>query len=161
MGRRDFGIDVLATARRLGVADRVICTATGDDHPDADDATLRLLYTAADVGVNTADGESWGFVAFEHACAGAAQVVPGHPGQRAIWGDAALLLPVGEDAMPTALTAALIRLATEPDTLRDYGHRARSRANDPSLAWPTVAAAWDRLLRAPARTSALSHSTGK
>lgn len=148
MGRRDFGIDVLATARRLGVADRVICTAAGDDHPEADDATLRLLYEAADVGVNTADGESWGFVAFEHACAGAAQIVPGHDGQRAIWGDAALLLPVDDAAMPTALTATLIRLATQPATLHDYGRRAQARALDPVLTWPAVAAAWDGLLHA-------------
>jgi glycosyltransferase involved in cell wall biosynthesis len=148
MGRRDFGTDVVAAARRLGIADRVICTAAGDDHPDADEATLRLLYQAADVGVNTADGESWGFVAFEHACASAAQIVPGHAGQRAIWGDAALVLPVAEDAMPAALTTALIRLATEPGTLRDYGRRALDRARDPALTWPAVAAAWDRLLRA-------------
>ncbi|MFI6623087.1 hypothetical protein [Streptomyces sp. NPDC050528] len=146
MGRRDFGIDVIATARRLGVADRVICTSADDNHPDVDDATLRRLYRAADVGVNTADGESWGFVAFEHACAGAAQIVPGHAGQRAIWGEAALILPTGEDAMPAALTTALLRLATEPATLHEYGLRARARALDPALAWPTVAAAWDRLL---------------
>jgi glycosyltransferase involved in cell wall biosynthesis len=148
MGRRDFGIDVLATARRLGVADRVICTAAGDDHPEADDATLRLLYEAADVGVNTADGESWGFVAFEHACAGAAQIVPGHHGQRAIWGDAALILPTGETDMSAALTATLIRLAAQPAALSDYGRRARARALDPALTWPAVAATWDRLLRA-------------
>ncbi|MHB9856721.1 glycosyltransferase family protein [Streptomyces sp. YIM S03343] len=147
MGRRDFGIDVVATARRLGVADQVICTAAGDGHPDTDEATLRRLYAAADVGVNTADGESWGFVAFEHACTGAAQIVSGHDGQRAIWGEAAILLPTGEDTMPAALTAALIRLATEPDTLREYGRRARARALDPALAWPAVAAAWDRLLQ--------------
>ncbi|MFR0355092.1 hypothetical protein [Streptomyces sediminimaris] len=159
MGRRDFGIDVVATARRLGVADRVICTAPGDDHPDAADATLRSLYAAADVGVNTADGESWGFVAFEHACAAAAQIVPGHPGQRAIWGEAAWALPTGEDTMPAALTAALIRLATEPGTLREYGRRARARALDPALAWPAVAAAWDRLLREAA--SGARASTGR
>ena len=146
MGRRDFGTDVVATARRLGVADRVICTAAGDEHPDTDEAALRRLYRAADVGVNTADGESWGFVAFEHACTGAAQIVPGHAGQRAIWGGAALLLPTGEDTMPAALTAALIRLATEPGTLLEYGRRARARALDPALARPAVAAAWDRLL---------------
>ncbi|MEU6537111.1 glycosyltransferase [Streptomyces sp. NPDC047000] len=147
MGRRDFGTDVIATARRLGVADRVVCTAAGDDHPDTGEAALRWLYRAADVGVNTADGESWGFVAFEHARTGAAQIVPGHDGQRAIWGDAAVLLPTGEDTMPAALTAALVRLATEPGTLREYGRRARARALDPALARPAVAAVWDRLLR--------------
>ena len=159
MGRRDTGIDTLATARGLGVADRVICTASGDDHPDADDATLRLLYAAADVGVNTADGESWGFVAFEHACAGAAQIVPGHAGQRAIWGDAALILPVGEDTMPAALTATLVRLAAEPGALREYGRRALCRAHDPTLSWPAVAAAWDGLLRPLAATAPPQLST--
>lgn len=39
------------------------------------DATVNLIYNAADIGVNTAEGEGFGLCSFEHAGVGKAQVV--------------------------------------------------------------------------------------
>jgi glycosyltransferase involved in cell wall biosynthesis len=53
-----------------------------------------LLYNACDVGVNTAMGEGWGLVSFEHAATGAAQIVPNHTSFIENWTGSAELLDV-------------------------------------------------------------------
>ena len=67
---------ITAQIDRLGIADRVRLSQLGA--PPLSDADLNRAYNAADVGLNTAMGEGWGLVSFEHAATGAAQVVPNH-----------------------------------------------------------------------------------
>jgi len=59
------------------------------------DEQLNLVYNAVDVGINTADGEGWGLVPFEHAQTRKAQVVPNHTSSADIWKDSAELIDVG------------------------------------------------------------------
>lgn len=43
-----------------------------------DDSYIDLLYCAADIGINTCDGEGWGLCNFEHMAYGKPQIVPKH-----------------------------------------------------------------------------------
>jgi glycosyltransferase involved in cell wall biosynthesis len=157
-GMRDFGCDVRAEARRLGIADRLLLTHERDGHPQLADERLRLVYNACDVGVNTSTGEGWGLVAFEHAVTCAAQVMPRHGTCHCLWGDAATLLaPVaaarGEYDLfthrlvaPADLADALVRLRDE-EVLERESRKAYARATAPEFAWDAIAQQWDRLFR--------------
>ncbi len=59
------------------------------------DEQLNLIYNAVDVGINTANGEGWGLVPFEHAMCKKAQVVPAHTSCKDIWENAAPLINIG------------------------------------------------------------------
>lgn len=136
--------DLAAIAAAEGETDRIVFTGAGETHPDWPDADLALLYAAAEVGINTADGEGWGLVAMEHAAAGAAQVVPGRGATMEIWQGAALLLP--PDPTPADVAIALAAL-NDPARRGALAVAARRRAADPALAPEAVAAALDRTLR--------------
>ena len=58
------------------------------------DEHLNLIYNAVDVGINTADGEGWGLVPFEHAQTRKAQLVPNHTSSADIWKNSAELIDV-------------------------------------------------------------------
>jgi D-inositol-3-phosphate glycosyltransferase len=64
------------------------------------DDELNWLYNACDVGINTLMGEGWGLISFEHAAAGAAQVVPDHMACSELWCGWAELLPVEKTYTP-------------------------------------------------------------
>ncbi|MEZ5706981.1 MAG: hypothetical protein R3E56_18020 [Burkholderiaceae bacterium] len=54
-----------------------------------------FLYNACAVGLNTAMGEGFGLVSFEHAATGAPQVLPAHPALTELWrGNADMVGPV-------------------------------------------------------------------
>src|SRR5205085_11032699 len=95
MGMRDLGCDVLALARSLGIEDRVITTTAAAAHPHVPDEVLSLIYNACEVGVNSAVAEGFGLVSFEHAAAGAAQLVPAGGACAELWDGAAL--PAGDE----------------------------------------------------------------
>lgn len=58
------------------------------------DEQINLIYNAVDVGINTANGEGWGLVPFEHAMCKKPQIVPAHTSCKDIWKDKALLIDV-------------------------------------------------------------------
>jgi D-inositol-3-phosphate glycosyltransferase len=58
------------------------------------DEQLNLIYNAADVGINTAHGEGWGLVPFEHAMCKKAQIIPAHTSCKDIWKGKGLLIDV-------------------------------------------------------------------
>jgi D-inositol-3-phosphate glycosyltransferase len=157
MGVEDAGWNVVTLARRYGIADRLILTSRDNNIPAVPDEQLRDIYTSACVGVNTAVGEGWGLVSFEHAATGAAQIVPGHSACAELWEGAALLLkPVmtltmerilteGALVSPDGLAAALERLYTDRGLLREMSIAAHRRATQPALRWPAVARVWGDL----------------
>jgi D-inositol-3-phosphate glycosyltransferase len=147
------GTFVPAEADALGIADRIL-TTPGDDFwgPDVPDATLAAIYAACDVGINTSNGEGWGLVAFEHALAGAPQVLPDHTAPAELWRDHALLVPTeatesGDEVVSVdGVAAALQRLYEDPDLRRRLGAAAREHALDPRFDWDGVAQSWRSLL---------------
>ena len=140
-------------AESLGISDRVLMTP-GDDFwgPDVPDRTLAAIYAACDVGINTSTGEGWGLVAFEHALAGAPQVLPDHTGPAELWRNRALLVPAeqgphGEAVVSvTAAAAALDDLYRDAALRRDLAETARAHALDPRFDWDTIAQLWRNLL---------------
>jgi|TARA_R110000796_G_scaffold99107_7_gene206998 hypothetical protein len=72
-----------------------LCLTPNVNYMDAPpDEHLNLIYNAVDVGINTANGEGWGLVPFEHAMCRKPQVVPDHTSCRDIWKGKGLLINV-------------------------------------------------------------------
>lgn len=78
-------------AASLGVEDRVLFWPPAPG--PLSDAGLNALYNACCVGINTAHGEGFGLVSFEHAATGAPQIVPGQAALIELWGERAHCLP--------------------------------------------------------------------
>ena len=141
--------------RSLGIEDRVLFTAG-----TMDEETLNGLYNACQIGLNTAMGEGWGLVSFEHAATGAAQIVPRHSACAELWSDAALLLEPTRRYVPefsplemAEVTAkdvgtAIERLAHEPELRAGLGAAGYRRATGRDYRWETLAEHWNQLLRA-------------
>ena len=173
MGLRDRGWDIRELISRYGLEERVIYTTDQAALPFVDDDALRLIYNAADVGVNTATTEGWGMVAFEHAATGAAQILPGHSVFAELWGNAAWLVPprlslntpdglflehyVGEEDIADALET----LYADKGRRHEMATAARIRATQPSYSWENIALRWkglfDALLSRRSRRSSGMH----
>ncbi|MGI5189589.1 glycosyltransferase family 4 protein [Promicromonospora sp. CA-289599] len=100
---------------------------------------LKRLYARADVFAAPAVAEAFGLAALEAQAAGLTVVTRAGSGvaERVVDGATGLVVP--DDA---ALTAALVRLATEPDLLD--GLLARAATPPSGVAWPEVLAATER-----------------
>lgn len=101
MSEKDLGWDVRALfdvemkRKGLSSANRLVMTSTNIDYTNAPpDALLNIIYNAADVGLNTANGEGWGLVSFEHASCKKPLVLPNHTSFGDIWKESALLADV-------------------------------------------------------------------
>src|SRR5215211_2394794 len=147
--------EIAALAADLGLAGRLYLSP--HDAPPLSDADLNLLYNACDVGLNTALGEGWGLVSFEHAATGAAQIVPDTSACAELWPGAADLLSTEETynprlspftmgvTSPEAVAAALDRLYADPDRLRERSHAAYRTATQPAYDWDRIAGQWHAL----------------
>jgi glycosyltransferase involved in cell wall biosynthesis len=141
-----------AQIERLGIADRVRLSRLGA--PPLSDDDLNLAYNAADVGLNTANGEGWGLISFEHAATGAAQVVPRHSACAALWEGAAELVETHDVGVPSygllamravtvdGVAAALERLYADPAHLRRQSLAAYQNATRPEYRWDRIAEQW-------------------
>lgn len=91
-GNRD-GWDLRQLGEYLGIP-RAALVLTHEQTKDFDTHSLRALYNAADVQINTAGGEGWGLPAFEGAACGLPQLVPNWAASRELWKDHGVLLEV-------------------------------------------------------------------
>jgi glycosyltransferase involved in cell wall biosynthesis len=159
MGIKDLGWDVPALARLLGIDDRLIVSTDQGKMPFFSDEQLNLIYNACDVGVNTASGEGWGLVGFEHAATGAPQIVPRHSACAELWeGAAPMLEPMAsltntsyltEERIvsPEALAVALERLYRDRATYLRYARSAQALATRPEYRWSAIAERWHTLFQ--------------
>lgn len=157
-GRQDTGYDLQRLARNLNLGERLITSADTYLHPEVAAEKLNLIFNACDVGINTAVGEGWGLVAFEHAATGAAQVVPRHSAFAELWSDAAVFMepeaPIrfggfleGHEVSPTEVAAALEKLYTDQNYLARMSQAAYTNATRPEWSWTRVALQWDHFFR--------------
>jgi glycosyltransferase involved in cell wall biosynthesis len=140
-----------ALIERLGIADRVEVT-TGT----LSDEELNVVYNSCAVGVNTAMGEGWGLVSFEHAAAGAAQVVPDSSACAELWRGAAEIVPAEDTGVPPWSPLAMRTVSAEgvADALeRLYADRrhllalsAAARENAARYGWDAIGERWIELL---------------
>lgn len=101
MSEKDLGWDIRAIfdteMKRKGLSsdNRMIMTTNNIDYTNApSDELLNTIYNACDVGLNTANGEGWGLVSFEHASCRKPLVLPNHTSFGDIWKESALLADV-------------------------------------------------------------------
>ncbi len=135
----------------IGIADRVDVT-TGV----LSDKELNLVYNSCAVGLNTAMGEGWGLVSFEHAATGAAQVVPNSSACAELWRGAAEIVPAQDTGVPgwsplamrtvsaEGVAEALERLYADPGHLLAMSEAAR--ANAMRYSWDAIGEQWLELL---------------
>jgi glycosyltransferase involved in cell wall biosynthesis len=149
--------DLRERAAALGIEQRLLHNDSAGTLSDAD---LNTLYNACDVGLNTSAGEGFGLVSFEHAAAGAAQIVPDHPPLAELWGDHALRMPLTRchvphfsplqmaETSPVAVAEALEDLYRDPARLRTLSRAACMHARAPRWRWSRIAAALRGLIDA-------------
>lgn len=101
MSEKDLGWDIRAIfdtemRRKNAQPDgRLVMTTANIDYINApSDELLNKIYNACDVGINTANGEGWGLVSFEHASCKKPLVLPNHTSFGDIWKGSALLANV-------------------------------------------------------------------
>ena len=155
---RRRGLDLRIERDRLGLRGRVILTKELDDTPWPL-AALNELYHCCEIGVNSASGEGWGLVAFEHAARGGAQILPQHPSLLEIWGSApawiglgpevrADSICVGREPDVNALALAMSDLIARPARRHEVAAACAARAADPLLRWSAVGERWLELVEA-------------
>jgi glycosyltransferase involved in cell wall biosynthesis len=143
---------IVNLAAEEGVANRVHLSAGVERARPRSDEELNLLYNACDVGLNTAMGEGFGLVSFEHALTEAPQIIPDHTGLREYWDGAAELVPTetrhsifyeyGEmcAVSPGGVAEALQRLHGNFAHRTKMGLAARARAASDKYSWNKVSA---------------------
>ncbi|MEA2621356.1 MAG: hypothetical protein QOH61_266 [Chloroflexota bacterium] len=147
---------IRALVGRFGLTERVRLSRPGAG-PLADDE-LNLVYNACDVGINTALGEGWGLVSFEHAATGAAQIVPDNSACTELWRGSAEVVDAEETGVPgftvvsmrtvsaAGVAAALERLYADPLYLAKMSGAAFRNATQRRYGWGAVADRWRDLL---------------
>jgi glycosyltransferase involved in cell wall biosynthesis len=155
MAREDIaGWHILTLARRYGVLDRLIVPSSGEWAPSVSPSMLNVIYNACEVGLNTCTAEGWGLVAFEHAAAGGAQLLPGHTTQVELWSGAAELMPpcfmtVTERTLGNAYyispddgASRLNNLYQDREKLETVASACYVRATSNELNWGVIAESW-------------------
>lgn len=154
MGIEDRGWNIVIMSRSLGIADRLILTSDENSHPNLPPERLNLLYNACNVGINTASGEAWGLVSFEHAATLAAQIVPRHTSQIELWqGSAEWAEPVmtltntgvlneAHLVSPESVASALERLYADDDYREMMSRKAYDNSRKDEYHWAAIAEQW-------------------
>jgi glycosyltransferase involved in cell wall biosynthesis len=151
MGMLDSGYDVLGLADELVIRDRMLLTTAAAGKPDVPDEYLNVIYNACDVGLNTATGEGWGLVAFEHAATGAAQIVPDHSACAELWREHGLLIPLEETPESpgrvsiSGAAAKLNQVYHNRSLRRHLSEQALAYATSAPFTWQNIAASWRAL----------------
>ena len=152
-------------AHALGISHRILWHPA-EPGPISDEA-LNELYNACAVGINTAVGEGFGLVSFEHAATGVPQIVPDQAALAELWGDAALRLPIElvrtsyspllmSEVNATGVAEMLGTLLDDPDCYMHYAKTAFDRAQKPDLRWEPIATQIRELLLERVQASRLS-----
>ena len=121
----------MAELERLGLdpvkyGTRLVCVDTTPPHAYFADEAINQLYNAADVGVNTANGEGFGLCQLEHLATGAPQVVLDIGGYRSFLNDevAVLLPPLVYSYLQQGAGVGLTESSTTADAVADGLNRA-------------------------------------
>lgn len=121
------------------------------------DDELNLLYNACDAGINTAMGEGWGLASFEHAAAGAAQVVPDHTACGELWRGCGELIPPAKSYIPefsilemgevsvAGVAQALENLYRDPGRHQQLAQAAFAATQKEEYSWDSIARQFDDL----------------
>ncbi|MDQ3287357.1 MAG: hypothetical protein M3Q42_03680 [Pseudomonadota bacterium] len=147
------GLDLRIERDYYGLRKQVILTS--EMKPGSwSDQDIGLLYKSCEIGVNSALGEGWGLVAFEHALCGGAQIMPRHAGLAEIWGEAPAWVNVGAQTIPTdevfsgqfaetqSLTGVMKELIHNRGQTAAVAKACAARAASAELSWESVGERW-------------------
>ncbi|MEM9554033.1 MAG: glycosyltransferase [Acidobacteriota bacterium] len=169
MGVEDCGWNLVTMARRLGIENRLLLTTQDPAGPNETSERLNLIYNACDVGINTSTGEGWGLVSFEHAAAGAAQVVPRHSACAELWDGVGetmepsyrltieRVLTEGWFVTPETVAGALETLYADRDRRLALARRGHDFVHRPEFSWDDIARRWDEIFQEVLRGHPLGH----
>jgi len=165
MSEKDLGWDVRALfetemkKQGLDSNGRMIMTATNINYMDAPpDELLNKIYNASDVGINTANGEGWGLVPFEHASCKRPLVLPDHTSFADIWKNKAPLarvsawiydkdLGVERGIVDTDHAAELLTELYEDETYRNQtAESCYEVTRNPSYRWDKIAEGFQKAM---------------
>ena len=165
MSEKDLGWDVRALfdtemkRRGLSSDNRMIMTATNIDYTNAPpDELLNKIYNACDVGINTANGEGWGLIPFEHASCRKPLVLPNHTSFGDIWKGSALLADVAawvydkdlgvERGIVDVSDAAvkLTKLYTDKAFYNDVAESCFKVTQNPAYRWDRISEAFNKAM---------------
>jgi glycosyltransferase involved in cell wall biosynthesis len=167
MGSKDLGWDIKSlfshemSRRGLDPKHRLAMTTPNEINYMAapPDELLNKVYNAVDVGINTADGEGWGLVSFEHGACGVPQIVPNHTACADIWGGAGLLtdiatwvrdkdLGVERGLISTDhLSKQLTELYADKDLCEEIGQKCFEVTQKPDYRWENVSAGFSAAIQ--------------
>jgi glycosyltransferase involved in cell wall biosynthesis len=125
---------------------RLICVDTTPPHVFFGDDAINQLYNAADVGVNTANGEGFGLCQLEHLATGAPQVVLDIGGYRSFLNEevSVLLPPLVYSYLQQGAGVGLVESSTTADAVAEGLGRALVMSSDPSVVQKCVNVAQSR-----------------
>ena len=165
MGEKDLGWDVRSlfdsemSRKNLTSDSRLFMTSANIDYTNAPpDELLNRIYNACDVGINTADGEGWGLIPFEHASCRKAQVVPNHTSCRDIWKGKALLTDVAAWVRDKDLgvergiidvkdaAAQLTKLYNDKEFKEQVADDCYAVTQNPSYRWDRIAEGFEKAM---------------
>ncbi|MEM9275044.1 MAG: hypothetical protein AAGA80_19070 [Cyanobacteria bacterium P01_F01_bin.143] len=151
--------EILTLVGDYGICDRLILSPSCDRAEPISDKELNWVYNACDVGLNTAMGEGWGLVSFEHAATGAAQILPASSAGADLWqGAAELLEPINwgipkfsllemAEVSIEGVARSLDKLYQNQDYRQTMSLAAYNQAKQPQYDWAAIAGQWDHLFR--------------
>jgi len=151
------GLDLRIERDRLRLGGKVIFTKENSSQ-NWTDQKLHELYRCCEIGVNTSLGEGWGLVSFEHALAGAAQILLKHQGLIEIWEGAPKWVPVipntvvidevstGHHADLERLASSMLELVENTSMRKSIALQCFERACSNEFTWITVGEQWLALI---------------
>jgi glycosyltransferase involved in cell wall biosynthesis len=132
-------------------ANRLICVDTTPPNAYFADDAINQIYNAADIGVNTSNGEGFGLCQLEHMATGAPQVVLDIGGYRSFMNEevGVLLPPSNYSYLPMTAGVGLYEESVTADEVLDGMDRALKLVEDPQTAEKCVKVAeqrpWSRI----------------
>lgn len=165
MSEKDLGWDIRAIfdteMKRKGLQsdNRLVMTTANIDYTNAPaDELLNKIYNACDVGLNTANGEGWGLVPFEHASCRKPLVLPNHTSFSDIWTGSALLADVAAWIYDKDLSVErgivdvndvatkLTKLYEDKEFYEDVAESCFKVTQNPSYRWDRIAEAFNKAM---------------
>ncbi len=149
---------IIQMAKKEGIEDRLLKLAPAYSQGVLENKTLNLLYNAADLGINTCEGEGWGLVSCEHAATGAPQVLPAHTSFPEIWTGAAHLIPPTEtksvnysnhamyDLDAASFAQAIEKIYTDKVYRLQLAEAGYQRMQTPDYRWQNITKRWEQHL---------------
>lgn len=158
-GMKDASIDLYKVSLFLGINDKVIFSNTNIGPTQDPIERLNLIYNATDIGVNTAWGEGWGLVNFEHLSCGKPQIASTYSSFHEVLGEGAVYVdPVldmfvdgtnvlGKLVHPADVSVAMNLLYNDKNVYNELAQKGLEHTQKEEFNWENIAGKFDKLFK--------------